>query len=142
MRVKGKLLKNKVIRNASWLIGCKIAQSIFALLISMLTARYLGPTKYGLINYAASIVAFAVPIMQLGLSNILVQETVEYPEETGKIFGTSILLSFCASFVCIIGIFSFVSIVNYGQTDTIVVCILYSILLIFQALDLIQYWFH
>jgi len=141
MREQQKMIKNKVVKNASWLIGCKTAQSAFSLVISMLTARYLGPSNYGVISYAASIVAFVVPILHLGLNNVLVQETVQHPEGEGKIYGTAILSSICMSFICIIGVTGFVSIANRGNADTIIVCGLYSVLLIFQALELIQYWF-
>ena len=68
------MTNNKIIKNASWIIVCKILESIVSLVIGMLTARYLGPSNYGLINYASSIVAFVAPIMQLGITNILVQE--------------------------------------------------------------------
>ena len=66
-------MNNKVIKNASWMIGCKIAQSVISLIIGMLTARYLGPSNYGLISYAASIAVFLLPLMQLGLIKTLVQ---------------------------------------------------------------------
>ena len=79
------MLKSKVLRNASWIIICKIAQAILSFLVGVLTTRYLGPSNYGLINYAASLVAFVVPVMQLGLSNILVQELLEKPEEEGAV---------------------------------------------------------
>ena len=49
------LLRNKVANNARWLIGSKIIQAILGLVISMISARYLGPSNYGIINYAASI---------------------------------------------------------------------------------------
>ena len=71
---------NKVAKNASWIIGCRIGQAILSLVINMLTARYLGPSNYGLITYAASLVAFVLPIAQLGFNNILVQEIVNDPE--------------------------------------------------------------
>lgn len=71
------ILKNKVIQNASWIILCKIVQAVLNLVVTMLTARYLGPSNYGLISYAASLVAFAVPVMELGLRNTLVQEFVK-----------------------------------------------------------------
>ena len=135
------MIQNRVLKNASWLIACRIAQSAISLIIGMLTARYLGPSNYGLISYAASLVAFVVPVMQLGLSNILVHETVEHPEQEGKVYGTAIALSLVSSLACIMGLFTFVAVVNRGQTETIVVCVLYSILLIFQAIELIQYWF-
>lgn len=135
------MVKNKVFKNASWIIMCRVVQSVCSMVVLMLTARYLGPSNYGLINYASSVVAFVVPIMQLGFNNILVQELVQNPQKGGEIFGTSILMSLCSSVVCIIGVISFVYIVNFGETDTIIVCALYSIILIFQAMELIQYWF-
>ena len=61
-------LNNRIIKNASWIIVGKVAQSVLNLIVTMLTARYLGPSNYGLINYAASIVAFVV---LLGLKDIL-----------------------------------------------------------------------
>lgn len=66
------LKKSKVASNAVWIIIGKVAQSILSLIVGMMTARYMGPSNYGLISYAASIVAFVVPIMNLGLSNVLV----------------------------------------------------------------------
>lgn len=135
------LFRNKIAKNAGWLIGSKIAQSIIGLIVGMLTARFLGPSNYGLINYAASIVAFVAPIMNLGLSNILVQELTNSPEEEGKILGTSILLSLFSSFFCIAGVLSFTFIVDLSETTTHIVVGLYSIILIFQAFELIQYWY-
>lgn len=132
---------NKVVKNATWIIAVRIAQSILALVISMFTARYLGPSNYGLISYASSVVAFVVPIMQLGLPNILVQEIVNKPHQEGEILGTSIVLNVISSFACMIGVVAFASVVNVGETTTIIVCTLYSLLLFAQAIEISQYWF-
>ena len=135
------LLKNKIASNALWIIIGKISQSILALVITMLTARFLGPSNYGLIAYAASIVTFVVPIMNLGMSNILVQELTNYPEEEGKIIGSSILMSLISSLACIAGITVYTFFVDANEPTTNIVVILYSVLLIFQAFELTQYWF-
>lgn len=134
-------MKNRVLKNASWIVVCRIVQSLVGLVVGMLTARYLGPSNYGLISYAASIVAFVIPVMQLGFRNTLVQELVNQPEKEGTIMGTAILLNMIASIFCIIGVVTFVFFVNSGERDTIIVCALYSINLIFQALEMTQYWF-
>lgn len=131
----------KVVKNAAWIIGVRIVQSVLALVISMLTARYLGPSNYGLISYAASVVAFVVPIMQLGLPGILVQELVDNPEQEGKILGTSLGMSFVSAIACMFGVAGFTSIVNAGETTTVIVCVLYSIMLMTQAIEMMQYWF-
>lgn len=134
-------MKNRVVKNASWIIACRVIQSVLTLLVGMFTARYLGPSNYGLINYATSLVSFFVPIMYLGFNSVLTQELVTRKEQTGVLLGTSILMSLLSAVLCMIGSFSFVMIANRGEKDTVIVCLLYSTILIFQAIDLIQYWF-
>lgn len=134
-------MKNKLINNAVWIVGCKTLRALLAVIITMLTARYLGPEKYGTINYAAGLVAFVAPFMQLGLSAILVRELVNRPKEEGTVLGTVTGLNLLSSALCIVGITAFVSIANAGEIETILVCIIYSFLLIFQALEMVQYWF-
>ena len=134
-------MNNRLVKNASWIIICKIIQSILSFVIVTLSARYLGPSNYGIINYAASIVAFLIPIMQLGFRNTLVREFVKSPNEEGKILGTALIMNLIAAFMCIVAVFTFVSIANKGETITIIVCTLYSLNLLFQALEMTQYWF-
>ncbi len=135
------MLKNRVAKNSAWLIGCRLVQACISFVVSMLTARYLGPSNYGLVNYAASIVAFVVPIMYLGINNILVQELVSEPEKEGEIVGTACTLSFLSSLLCIGGVVAFSAVANAGEKTTLIVCALYSVLLIFQSFDMLQYWF-
>lgn len=130
-----------IFKNASWIVVCSIVQALISLIIGMISARYLGPDNYGLISYASSIVMFIVPVVQLGFRNTLVQEVVASPDKEGETLGTILLSSIVCSFFGIIGILSFVSIVNRGEQDTIIVCALYSISLIFQMTQMIQYWF-
>jgi len=135
------LTKKKVVKNAKWIIICKVIQSLLQLVIGMLCARYLGPANYGIINYASSIVAFVLPIMQLGLQSTLVQEFTEKPEHEGKIMGTALVMDLVSSVLCIMMVGAFVSVANYGEPQTIVVCLLFSISLIFRAFELLQCWF-
>lgn len=132
---------NRVAKNAFWIIGCKIIKMILVLIVTMLTARYLGPSNYGVINYASGLVAFITPVMQLGINSIMVHEFVQYPNEEGKIIGTSMVMNIFSSILCIAGIIGFVLIVNAGEIETILVCMIYSLILVVQAMEMIQYWF-
>lgn len=132
---------NRVIKNTTWIVACKIVQMALNLVVSMLTARYLGPANYGLINYASSIVTFLIPVMQLGLRSTLVSEFVNSPEKEGKILGTAIALNLAGALGCMVGIFSLVSVAATGEPETVLVCTLYSVSLLFQALEIVQYWF-
>ncbi len=134
-------MKNRVLKNASWIIVCKIAQSLISLVIGLITARYLGPSNYGVINYVASVVAFAMPIMQQGLNQTLVREFVKSPEREGEILGTSLAINVFSSIFCMMGSVAFVMMANAGEKETILVCVLYSLTLFFQATEITQYWF-
>ena len=131
----------EVFKNAKWIIICKAIQSIIQLIIGMITARYLGPSNYGLINYAASIVAFFMPIMKLGYDAILVKELIENPENEGEILGTSLFMNIASAIFCIMGVTAFAYIANPESTETILVCCLYGTSIFFAAIEMLQYWF-
>ena len=134
-------MTSKVARNASWIIGCKLAQSIIGFILNLLTARFLGKSSFGDISYAAALVSFVVPIMRLGFGNIMVQEIVQNPEREGKALGTGVFLNVISSFACIVGVTTFAYVANPGEPVTVIVCLLYSIKLTFEATDLISYWY-
>ncbi len=139
---KGIKMKTKhVLSNAKWIISCKIAQSVIQLIIGMISARYLGPSNYGLINYAASIVSFFMPLMQLGLNAILVHELLESPEKEGEIMGTSLLINIFSSVFCMFGVFGISYLLNPNEGVTVIVCALYSTSILFAAIEMMQYWF-
>ena len=136
------LMKNaKVYTNAKWIIICKIIQSVLQLLVGMLSARYLGPSNYGLINYAASITAFAMPIMKMGLDATLVFELVKNTKQEGKVLGTSLGMNVISSLLSIAGVTLFAYVANPDDPQTLIVCFVYSLSVFFAALEMIQYWF-
>ena len=134
--------ENKLIHNAKWIIACKVVQSLLQLLVGMLCARYLGPSNYGLINYAKSVVAIVIPLMQLGLNETLVQELINAPKKNGEILGTALLMNLLSGVFCMLLVCGFVQAANPDEPLTMAICGLYSLSLLFQALEGVQYWFH
>lgn len=132
---------NKVTKNALWIIGCRIVQSVLALAINILQVRAFGPSDFGLISYAASVVAFFAPLMKLGIDCILVNELVRYPEKEGETMGSALFLTFVSSILCVSGVVGFAFVANPGETETVWICALYSTLLVAQSLEMTQYWF-
>lgn len=135
------IIHNRIARNAGWLIGGKIAQMAINLVVGLLTARYLGPSDYGLINYAAAYTAFFASICTLGINSVIVKEFTDNPKNEGMIIGTSLCLravSSAFSALTIIGI-SFVA--NPGEKTTQLVVALSSVGVIFQIFEIFNYWF-
>lgn len=130
-----------IFNNAKWIIICKVLQSVLQLIIGMLCARYLGPSNYGLINYAASVFAFVLPVTKLGFDASLVNEYVRHPEKEGEIMGTSLVMNLISALFSFGLVTAFVTVFNAGEKETITVCLLYSIALFCCALEMTQYWF-
>lgn len=135
------ILKNKVVKNAGWIIGGRLANKLLAFLVGILTARYLGPNNYGLINYAAAYTTFFASLCTLGINSIIIKNFVDHPDEEGKTIGTSLLLRAASSFLSAVMIVGIVCFVDGDEPLTIAVVALSSIGLIFQIFDTLNYWF-
>ena len=135
------LLRSAVVKNASWLIFGRVVQMVISLVVGVLTARYLGPSNYGLINYAAAYASFFMVFCTLGINSVLVKEFVDHPEEEGTIIGSTLLLQAISSLLSVGLILSLVCVLDAGEKTTIAVTALYSMSLLFRIFETINYWF-
>lgn len=135
------IFKNKVVKNAGWIIGGRLVNKLLAFLVGILTARYLGPSNYGLINYAAAYTSFFASVCTLGINSIIVKNFVDHPNEEGKTIGTTLLLRAVSSLLSALMIVGIVGIVDRDEPLTVVVVALCSVGLIFQIFDTLNYWF-
>lgn len=135
------IFKNKVAKNAGWIIGGRLGNRLLAFFVGILTARYLGPSNYGLINYATAYTTFFASICSLGINSIIVKNFMDHPEEEGTTIGTTLLLRATSSFLSAIMIVGIVSVVDRNEPVTIAVVALSSIGMIFQIFDTLNYWF-
>ncbi|PFQ37848.1 flippase [Bacillus cereus] len=132
---------NKFTSNTIWLILEKIFQLILGLVVGIWTARYLGPSNYGILNYGASFIAFFSVICSLGLENVIIKYFVDYPRKNNVILFSAIIIRFVTSIISILAIYLIVSITHYDEKLVIAVITLQSLALIFNSLDTIDYWF-
>ena len=129
------------VKNSFWIISERVIQMILSFIIAMITARYLGPTNYGILNYGASFVTFFASITKLGIDAIIVNELINNKTLEGKILGSSLFLRFISSILSIISILLLIIVLKPGSKIILITTMLQSIALIFQALCLLDYWF-
>lgn len=137
-----KLLSNKIFKNAGWLVFSKIIQMMISLIVGIVTTRYLGPSNYGLINYASAYTAFFFALSTLGINSVIVKEIIDNPQSEGEVLGTAIFLKVIASIMSSLMILSVVSIVDKGEYETILVVAISCISIVCNAFDTFSYWFH
>ena len=119
----------------------QIYSMLLSLVVGIFTARYLGPSNYGLIGYGQSMVTLFTSISTLGMSSIIIKDLVTAPEKKGEILGTALGLRLISSLLCILLIDLVVSFVEPNNTVLHTVTLLQSIALVFNAFDTLGWWF-
>lgn len=133
--------EKKVAKNAMWIMGERITQMLISLVVGVISARYLGPSNYGTLNYGASLVTLFTSICKLGLENVIIKEYIDKRNENGKILGTAIVMRLISSSLSIITIIAIVCILKPNDKTMFIVTVLQAIALLFQVYELIDYWF-
>lgn len=109
--------------------------------MSLLTARYLGPSNYGLISYANAYTTFFTCVCTLGINSVIVKEFIDNPGQEGKILGTSLGLRAVSSMLSAITIACISTIMDANEPETILVVALCSLGLVFNIVEVFNYWF-
>lgn len=136
-----KLIGSKETKNAVWIIGGKVAQMILSFVVSVLTARYLGPENYGSLNYVLAFVNFFLTISSLGIGSVIIKFFINEPELQGETLGTALVLEIVASLLSAMMIVGIIALLDGDEPTTILIAVLASISLVFQAVEVINRWF-
>ena len=136
-----RLTRSKFIQNTGWIMFAQIYQMLLSLVIGVLSARYLGPSNYGTINYAASYISFFTIACALGLEGIVVKEMVDNRENEGVVLGSSIGMRLVAGFLSMIAVCAIVAVANPRDQVLLIVAFMQSLVLLFNAFHIIDTWY-
>lgn len=136
-----KILGNRTVKNAGWLIGGRLMNKVLALLVGVLTARYLGPGNYGLIDYATAYVTFFASLCNLGINSVIIKILADHPDDEGTVIGTTLALRGISSLLSAVMMVGIVAVIDRGEPITIAVVALSSLGLLFQVFDTLKQWF-
>ena len=133
-------MSNRFLRNTGWIVGGQIARLLLSLVINSLTARFLGPSDYGIVNYVTSLITFFTSLVSLGLSGVIVYELVSGRDREGTVLGTAITLRFFAGILSVIGFLALIRITDPGDETVFRAAALAAVQLPFLAPGSIAGW--
>lgn len=139
MKITGTV--KKVLENSGWMIGQQVYFMILSLVIGSLSARYLGPSNYGLINYGASLISFFTIISKLGLDGVIINEMIKLPEKQGDYLGVALVMRLVTSIISLFAIVIVVRIIEPNNDMLYVITLLQSFAIILQSYEVFTYWF-
>lgn len=133
-------LFTKALFNYGWMTFQSVISLLVSLIVAPLTARYLGPTNYGIIGYATTIIALFAAVCDFGLNSILVNELSINETESGKYLGTGLIIYAIGASISIIGTV-IVAFVTKPEAVIVYVVLLEAPQLLFQLYSVLRNWF-
>ena len=123
--------------NTSWLFAEKVVRMAVGFTVGIYVARQLGPTQYGLLNYAISFVGLFSVIAGLGLDSIVIQELVKHPEKRNKLLGSTFVMKLVGFILMLAGIWLTLYFSSSNHSTNLIVLIIAAgyLFQIFQTID-------
>lgn len=140
-RLEGRHELQKAVGNTGWLFADRLLRMGVGLVVGIWIARYLGPSQYGLLSYAASLVAVFSAIAMLGLDAIVVRDIVRCPEKEQEILGTAFTLRLVAGVAAYLMTMVTIFVLRPDDDLSQLLVGVMGWVLVFGAFDTIDLWF-
>jgi len=131
----------KYLGNTSWMLSERIFKTLSSFLIGVFVAKYLGPEKFGYLNYVIAFVAIFIPIAEMGYSTILLRELNPLNKHTrNQVVSTAFYLNLLVSLIVLALIWG---IVGFGVHDRELASFIsiYAIVVLFKPFSIIDYYY-
>ncbi len=133
--------RQKIAANSGWLFADKIARMVVGLAVGVWVARYLGPSRFGLLSYAVAFGSLFGALASLGIDGIAIRELVKGSRDTDSILGTTFTLQLIAG----AGSWGLVALAAYlfplQESSVFWLILIISSGFFFQAFGTIEYYF-
>lgn len=111
------------------------------LLVGIWVARYLGPERFGLLNFATAFVGLFGPLAVMGLPSIVVRDLIRDPMRREETLGTAALLQFVAGLLSYIMIIAAIFWLRPEDLLSKTLVAIIGSFLLFRISDIANYWF-
>lgn len=134
-----------VASNSIWLLLESVIIMLISLVIGVISARFLGPNNYGLINRFIPYISLANSICTFGMQSIITRKIsrAQTAEIEAKTIGSAIRFRFFLSWVAVLLINIYAFFVSQDEgTYMFWISLAQSVSLLFNAYEIFTYWFH
>ncbi len=125
--------------NTGWMFAEKVFTLFVAFVVGIYVARYLGPEKYGLLNFSISWVFIFQVFSKLGLDGIVTRNLVLQSQKKKQLLGTSFILKLSASVISFLMILVSVFYIDDAESRIMIIVIAGGML--FNCFDVGRFYF-
>jgi O-antigen/teichoic acid export membrane protein len=140
-RFENRHVFQEAVENSGWLFADRIIRMGVGLIVGVWVARFLGPSLYGQISYAGSLIGLAGAVAGLGIDSILIRDLVRKPQKADELLGTTFVLRFLAGVTCYLFLIGLVFFIRPGDSISHIIVAIMGWSLTVNAFDTIDCWF-
>lgn len=137
--IRGRPTLRRLLGNGVWRVGDSVFRMGGALLVSAYVARYLHPSGFGLISFAAAMATLVTAIAQFGMQTVVVRELVRRPQERAAILGSALVLRLVAGAASMLLAMGATALMRPGDHQAVVVVLIVCAIALPRAWDVIDY---
>ena len=131
----------EAVANIAWLGSDRVMRMLGGIVVSASVARYLGPDRFGQLNYALAIYSLFNVVSNLGLDYLVVREVTLWPDKEDEILGTAFWLKTVGSVVTTVAGITAAYYLSRAELVVPEIVAILSVASISQGLDVIDYFF-
>ena len=139
--IEGRENLKKILDNIGWQFIDKAIRMGTGLVVTVAVTRYLGPEQNGILNFSTAFVALFSPLVVLGIDGIIIRDLVNYPDKRNEILGTGFLLKLTGGLSSLLVSVAAIFLIRPLDHVSQLFVFLIGIGIIFQSLDIIDYYF-
>jgi polysaccharide transporter, PST family len=140
-KLSGRSNLQAALSNTSWLSMSTVLRLGLGLLVGLWVARYLGPSRFGQLNYAIALTSLFAALASLGSNSIVIRELVKSPEQKDVLLGSAMTLRLIGSALAMLVVIFLVKLMRPGDTLTLWLVVLSAVGFILQSINVIDLYF-
>lgn len=129
-------------KNAAWLLADKLIRFVGGAVVGIVVARYLGPDRYGQLNFAQAWVGMFSGIAWLGVGDTVTRDLVQRPDAAARIVGTAWRLRLAGSLLAAsLALLLLVSIHPGSDSSIAMTLLLVTAIILLEPVSVTVLWF-
>ena len=132
---------NLLIGNLVRLLSDQVLQVGVGVFVGVWVARYLGPTQFGLLNYAIALVSLFASATARGLGTLVVRDIARDPECKEETLGTAFVIQLAGGIITLVAAAGAIAVLNPDDILTLWLVGILAAATMFQSFETINFWF-
>lgn len=137
--IRNRPMLSRLLGNSVWRLGDSVFRMGAAVFVNAYVARYLSPTGFGLLSFAAAMATLVTAIAQFGMQSVVVRELIRRPQERAAILGSALVLRLVAGAASILLAVGASELVRPADHRADVIVLIVATVALPRAWDIIDY---